>query len=195
VVGGYKAESIDVSGIKVVVNAAHANTGELTSLRCAAPSFTDDMVVVYGDVLFRSYILRDLLEHDAPFTVVVDSNLQDAPLSADFACCSEPDDRAMWAQAVTLKSLCLNRHAASSRVDGRWLGMLRVKGEGRRWLEDALAALHARADFAALGLPDLLNALIQAGHALRVWYIHGHWLDVNSAKDLESARLFASGGQ
>ncbi len=195
VVGGYKADAIDVSGIRLVVNPAHATTGELASLQCAAPNFTDDMVVVYGDILFRSYILRDLLEHDAPFTVVVDSNTQDAPANADYACCSEPDDRAMWAQAVTLKSLGQSRDAAGSRVDGRWLGMLRVKGEGRRWLEDALAALRERSDFASLGLPDLLNALIHEGRTLHVWYIHGHWLDVNSAKDLESARVFASGSQ
>jgi phosphoenolpyruvate phosphomutase len=44
-----------------------------------------------------------------------------------------------------------------------------------------------------LGLPDLLNALVARGNPVHVWYVHGHWLDVNSAKDLESAGNFTAG--
>ncbi|CAB5127354.1 putative phosphoenolpyruvate phosphomutase/sugar nucleotidyltransferase [Burkholderia cenocepacia] len=36
VVGGYRADAIDTSGIKLVVNERHAQTGELASLACAA---------------------------------------------------------------------------------------------------------------------------------------------------------------
>jgi phosphoenolpyruvate phosphomutase len=149
--------------------------------------------VIYGDVLFRSYILRDLIEHQAAVTVVVDSNLQDSATSGDFASCSEPDDRAMWGQAVTLNHLSAARLINGTRPDGRWTGMLRVRGEGRRRLEDALRELQKRKDFAALGLPDLLNFMVDKGQAVHVWYVHGHWLDVNSVKDLESAGTFAAG--
>jgi len=53
--------------------------------------------------------------------------------------------------------------------------------------------LQARPDFAQLGLPDLLNALVERGHPVHVWYVNGHWLDVNSLKDLESAGSFTAG--
>jgi phosphoenolpyruvate phosphomutase len=71
--------------------------------------------------------------------------------------------------------------------------MLHVKGEGLVWLVQALARLRERADFNVLGVPDLLNDLVAAARPVRVWYVHGHWLDVNSVRDLESARAFAAG--
>lgn len=193
VVAGYMAESVDVPGIRKIVNPDHATTGELASLACAAGHFTDDMIVVYGDLLFRSYILRDLIENGAGITVVVDSSAAACASEVDLVTCSEADDRALWGQAVTLSRIHARGAAGDARVDGRWIGMLHVKGEGRRWLIDTLAALGAREDFATLGLPALLEALVDAGYPVQVWYVHGHWLDVNSVRDLESAGTFAAG--
>ena len=195
VVAGYKAESIDVQGINVLVNDAFEKTGELSSLRCAMDRFTDDMVIMYGDLLFRSYILRDLMESDAHLSVVVDSATDERATSGtqDFAYCSEPDDRSMWGQAVSLKRIVEGRDpGAVGEPSGRWIGMIRATGEGRAWLEDAINALAERDDFDQLGLPELINAMVDAGRDVRVWYIHGHWLDVNSLTDLERAGDFAA---
>lgn len=193
VVAGYKAESIDVQGIKLLVNPEHASTGELASLACARGAFADDMVVVYGDVLFRSYILRDLVESDAAVMVVVDSNEATAGTAGDYAYCSEPDDRSTWGQAVRLARIAPTPSLEGRQADGRWIGMVRFRGEGRAWLADALDALRARPDFKDLGLPDLLNHLVASGKPIHVWYVHGHWLDVNSVQDLEHAGNFAAG--
>ena len=190
VVAGYKANSIDVSGINKVVNENFESTGELASLEIARQVFTDDMVVMYGDLLFRSYILRDLMENDAPLTVVVDSSGQDTSLGTqDFAYCSERDDRSSWGQAVSLKKIA---PANAGQFDGRWIGMLRAKGEGVTWLTTAMNSLREHDNFNALGVPDLLNQIILDGHDIRVWYIHGHWLDVNSVEDLERAGSFTA---
>ncbi|MFP6782481.1 MAG: phosphoenolpyruvate mutase, partial [Gammaproteobacteria bacterium] len=65
-------------------------------------------------------------------------------------------------------------------------------GVGRTWLVEAIAELQQRDDFDELGIPDLLNYLVEVGRDVRVWYIHGHWLDVNSLADLELAGNFAA---
>ena len=54
-------------------------------------------------------------------------------------------------------------------------------------------ALGRRDDFNLLTLRDLLNHIVSAGHPVRVIYIHGHWLDVNSLTDLEQAGEFTAG--
>ena len=93
VVGGYQAKAIDTAGIKLVLNEQYAQTGELASLACAADGLHTDTEIAYGDLLFRSYILRDLLESDAPFSVVVDSSLTTESNQSvrDFAYCSAAD--------------------------------------------------------------------------------------------------------
>jgi phosphoenolpyruvate phosphomutase len=57
-------------------------------------------------------------------------------------------------------------------------------------VESALAGLQGHPDFDRLGMPDLLNRLIEDGHAPQVQYIMGHWMDINNLADLERAGAF-----
>jgi phosphoenolpyruvate phosphomutase len=192
VVAGYKAEAIDVSGVRVVRNPGYESSGELASLVCALDRFGEDTVVSYGDLLFRRYILRDLLDTDAELTVVVDSTQTAPEAPCDLAWADLPDERGIFGRDVSLKqvahSTAPNEGPAPS---GRWIGMLRVQGAGRGHLVAALEQLRTQPDFAKLGMPDLLNALIAAGHRIEVLYVHGHWLDVNDHSSLQQASDFA----
>tara|TARA_Y100000590_G_scaffold399148_1_gene482079 strand:+ start:60 stop:371 length:312 start_codon:yes stop_codon:yes gene_type:complete len=99
----------------------------------------------------------------------------------------------MWGQAITLQRITSDfSRSEEKRPDGRWIGMIRIKNEGRKWLTQAIEALRTSDDFHQLGIPDLINFMVDCGHTIRVWYIHGHWLDVNSLADLERAGNFTS---
>ncbi|CDY74018.1 Phosphoenolpyruvate phosphomutase [Caballeronia glathei] len=198
VVGGYRADAIETSGIRLVVNEKHEATGELASLACAAKSFTGDTVISYGDLLFRSYILRNLVESDSDFCVVVDSSQtpQAGVAATDFAYCSTPDDRALFGQKVWLQNVVSVASAAggaqqSGASQGRWMGLLNVRGDARERLLATLAALQARADFDKLDMAALLNALVAAGERIEVQYVHGHWRGVNDLDDFRRAGDFA----
>ncbi|MFO1436032.1 MAG: phosphoenolpyruvate mutase [Gammaproteobacteria bacterium] len=193
VVAGYRADAIDVAGVKVTVNEDYATTGELASLSCAENDFADSMLVLYGDLLFRSYVLRDLLDQDGEIVTVVDSVARDTTLSGspDYAWCSAPDNRAVIDRDIMLKCVAKTAQTNLGSSHGRWIGMLRVRGEGRRWLQDALTELKRRDDYHTLGIPNVLNHLIAQGRPVRVVYISGHWLDVNSLEDLDRAGDFA----
>ena len=195
VIAGYKADKIDVGGIELVLNERHATTGELASLACATHLFRDDMVIMYGDLIFRSYVLRGLIESDRNLTVVVDSQYDPNVISGapDYAYCSAADDRSPWGQDVLLTGVSPAAISDGRSADGRWVGMLRAQAGGRLWISEALAALAQRADFDTLGMKDLLNYIIAQGHPVRVIYIHGHWVDVNSLRDLEHAGEFTVG--
>jgi phosphoenolpyruvate phosphomutase len=177
VVAGYKAQAVDASGIRLVENPDFATSGELRSLRCALDRLAEDTVVLYGDLLFRRYILRDLLDaSDAEIAVVVDS----APLPEaggnlnDLAYCDRRDDRGLYRPGTRLLHVSRERHWSDRSPDGRWIGILRIRGEGSAAVRATLAALERRADFDALGMPDLLNALVDARVPVQVLYIHGH---------------------
>ncbi len=195
VVAGYRAEAIDVQGISVVVNENWEATSELASLASAMDHLTDDMVLLYGDLLFRTYILNNLLDWDAPLLAVVDSSPLDQVQgnTNDLAYCSATDDRAMYQQKVSLEQINSASDWRGGQPDGRWIGMLRVSGEGRSWMLAALRSLQSESDFEQMGLPDLVNRLIAQGHAPQVQYISGHWMDINDLEDLQRAGDFAQG--
>jgi len=192
VVAGYRHDAIDVQGADVVVNEDWETTGELTSLKFALDSFTQDTVIIYGDVLFRSYMLHNLLDWDADLLVAVDSSpLGEATGNAnDLAWCSAPDNRAMYQQKVTLRQVSKESEFQGQQADGRWIGIMKVAGEGVQLLRSAMDTLQGRDDFSRLGIPDLLNQLIADGHAPQVQYVNGHWMDINNLSDLERAATF-----
>ena len=194
VVGGYRADAIDSAGIKLVVNDRHAQTGELSSLACAvdAGQLAADTVISYGDLLFRSYMLRDLVESNAPFTVVVDSSQSHTsnPSVRDFAYCTASDDRALFGQKTLLRRICSGK-PDTAPPDGRWIGLLSVRGEGVARLRTMLAELRLHSEFDTLDMPALINALIDAGEAIEVQYVHGHWCGVNDLEDFRRAGDFA----
>ncbi len=195
VVAGYKAEAIDVGGVEIVTNPDYEGTGELTSLACAVDRLEDDLVILYGDLLFRGYILRDLLDSPGDLVVVVDSALEGSRKTGtqDLAYCSRADDRSLFREPVQLLRIEENVAAPVEPPSGRWIGMLRARGAGRAWIAGALADLQGQPGFGRLTLPDLLNHLVRSGHPVQVHYIHGHWLDVNLLEDLDRAGDFTQG--
>jgi phosphoenolpyruvate phosphomutase len=196
VVGGYRVDAIDTAGIKLVVNERHAETSELASLACAVDSLESDTVIAYGDLLFRSYVLRDLVESKADFAVVVDSSPSASSnlTVRDFAYCSRPDDRGLFGTPVLLKGVASGKQPAADStepVSGRWIGMLNVSRAGIVRLKAVMAQLRQRPDFDTLDMPALMNALLAEGAQIEVLYVHGHWRGVNDLEDFRQAVDFA----
>jgi phosphoenolpyruvate phosphomutase len=193
VVGGYRAEAIDTAGIRLALNERHAETGELVSLACAIDGLDHDALIAYGDLLFRSYVLRDLVESDADFAVVVDSSPSDARNQTvrDFAYCSEDDDRGLFGTKILLRRMSSGTSSLTVPPQGRWIGLLKASRRGLPRLKKVMAALQATDAFDSLDVPHLLNALIADGADIEVLYIHGHWRGVNDLEDFRRATDFA----
>jgi phosphoenolpyruvate phosphomutase len=192
VVGGYRADAIDTAGIKLVLNERYAETGELSSLACAVESLDSDAVISYGDLLFRSYVLRDLVESEADFSVVVDSLMSGSSNRTvrDFAYCSRGDDRGLFGTPVLLERV--TSAADPERApNGRWIGLLNVSRAGLAKLKATMKVLRGEDRFEELDMPALLNALIAGGSKIEVLYVHGHWRGVNDLDDLRQAVDFA----
>jgi phosphoenolpyruvate phosphomutase len=192
VIAGYKAESIDMPGIEKCINDDYENGDELKTLICAQEKFNDDMLILYSDLLFREYILRDLIETDGEIVIVVDSALDNPFISGspDYAYCSKDDDRSPFMQDVTLTQVSSSDNENNKNPSGYWIGMMRVRKQGREWIDTALDELKSESNFNELTLPDLLNHLIKQGKPINVHYIDGHWLDVNSLDDIDRAGDF-----
>jgi phosphoenolpyruvate phosphomutase len=69
--------------------------------------------------------------------------------------------------------------------------MLRASGAGKSHLLAALSQLNSEKDFINKEMPDLINRLVENGHAPQVQYISGHWMDINNLDDLQRAGDFA----
>jgi phosphoenolpyruvate phosphomutase len=187
VVRGYRKETIPTSGITVVDNDAYADTGEAASLACALPQLKGETTVVYGDVLFRRYILEELLDSAADITVVVDSAHTSAANPRDLVTATM---RNTGRYHDDEPALLTGVAADPAQASGQWIGLMHLSAHGTQLVREELEAMQAEEALAHADLPALLLRLSQR-HPIAIHYITGHWLDVDTTADLAEARNFS----
>jgi phosphoenolpyruvate phosphomutase len=191
VVRGFARDEVHAPDVRFVDNEDFAGSGELLSLSKAAAFLEGSVVIAFGDILFRKYILRNLLLDDGDITLVVDAAWQQRahPRNAlDYVAASHPYSLKYGEEEGELRDI--GAHLKPEQVDGEWIGLVKTSPKGTQVLNRALAELHTRPDFRTLRFDDLFRHLLAAGQTIRVLYITGHWLDVDRLDDLSAAHVF-----
>ncbi len=185
VVRGAFKDAVQVPGIETVDNDRFAETGELFSLACAKDKLKGDLVVSYGDVLFRDYIFDGLMQAEGDIVIVADAKprqggdlvVTDKPYTGGYL-----DDG-----PVSLTSM--SQALSADKATGEWIGLARFTAQGSEWLRAEIAAIEAEGLLETADLP-LLFTRLAAKHPVGVHYITSHWLDVDTLTDVAAARNF-----
>ena len=191
VVRGFGKNEVEVPDVKFVDNDAFADTGELYSLYQAIGALKGELVISFGDILFRRYILNTLLAETGDIVLVVDAAWQERPDTdpcRDFVTATRPYSIKYDESEVFLTSLAPDLPA--QKRDGEWIGLLRCTAKGSEILAGALKQLSTRADFKKLRFDALFAHLLKSGVQIKVCYITGHWLEVDRLEDLAKAQTF-----
>ncbi len=192
VVRGFAKEAIDLAAIDTVDNDDFASTGEAASLACAADRLEGDCLVCYGDTLFRRYIVEALLEAEGDVVLAADALWRERGARRpeqmnDLVSCSRPFTGA-YLDDEPVDLVGIGPELAAERVDGEWIGVVRLSGHGAALVRAELEAMRADKSLGQASLPDLFARLVAGGHTVRVVYVAGHWFNVNDAFDLARAR-------
>ncbi len=194
VIRGYKKEVVNLPSLNFVDNDAYDSTGEIASLSRAEHKLKGTCLVAYGDILFRHYILDQLMQADGDIVLVVDSLWQQkdpnpASRVRDLVECSAPfktsylDD-----DTVTLQRM--GPDIEKSKINGEWIGLAKFSDSGCDAVHAELAEMERDGSLNSATMIDLFNRLISAGQKISVIYVTGHWLDIDNAADLAEAQMF-----
>jgi phosphoenolpyruvate phosphomutase len=186
VVRGYQPAAVQPEGVTLYDNARWAETGELASLAAARAALTGDVVIVYGDVLFKRYVLHELTSGDAPITVVVDGSRSfvGSGKHADLVRVSAPPPSGYDEGRYTLVDIG-EAQVPVDAAQGEWIGLLRARGRGTEVLRRCLDAVMAEPGGEGLAMDALLRRVLATGEVdVRVLYIQGDWADIDGLADV-----------
>jgi phosphoenolpyruvate phosphomutase len=191
VVRGFAKTAIALNGIATVDNDRYADTGEVYSLACARHRLDGETIVVYGDVLFRRYILDGLLAADGDIVVVVDAlgTLAGARATPRDLVAAERRFSGNYLDDAPVRLRVVSPHLPMAQSSGEWIGLARFTAQGAALLRQELNLIEAEGKLDGMDMPMLLTRLA-AKHPVFVHYITGHWLDVDTLEDLSNARNF-----
>jgi len=191
VVRGYHKEAIALNGIATVDNDRYAESGEVYSLACARQSLEGETVVVYGDILFRRYILDGLLAAEGDIVVAVDAlgSLAGARQTPRDLVAAERGFSGNYLDDAPVRLHAIAPDLPMAQSIGEWIGLARFTAQGSVWLRQELDLVEAEGKLDSMDMPMLITRLA-AKHTVFVHYITGHWLDVDTLEDLSNARNF-----
>lgn len=194
VVRGYRKDAVQLPELAYVDNDEYEATGELYSLHLALDASSESqkgLVVSYGDVLFRKYILEALTEAESDFAIAVDANWVESVnrnRAADYVRCSIPNSRHAFYSEVLLEEM--GEELDGDRIHGEWMGLLKVSKDAVPRLREIVDEICSAPGGRLATVPTMLNELVGRGETVRVLYSTGHWLDVDSLDDIVAAGSF-----
>ena len=191
VVTGYCGEVVADNGFDTIVNDDWSHGTMLSSLDLALKTFPGPLIVSYADILYDPATVRDLIASDAPLGVAYDRDWLelwqrrfDDPLS-------DAETFRLGADGNIAEIGAKTNNVAD--IEGQFMGLMKLGSEGRRWIEDLLAARPE----ARLGMDTttLLSTLIADGKPIRGIPATGGWCEIDDQADWEVARALVAEGR
>lgn len=110
VVAGYQHGKIDIPNLKIAVNDTYESTGQMVSL--SKTSFDNNLenLIIFGDILFRKYVLQFAIEDSADVVIIVDSKFSEKhQLHSDFVKATTPDSQSFFGESAYLEQIDFNQ--------------------------------------------------------------------------------------
>jgi len=184
VVRGFAKDKISLTNANYLDNDDYLSTKELYSLYLAKNKLADNTIITFGDIIFKSFILNELMNQNSDITIVVDSIKSKNDSECDFVITDKPFSKLFFDDVTTLKSVSSSYKAENA--NGEFIGMLRLNNRGCEIVKDQLEKMSQRPDFTNLTLNDFLNEIVKE-HTINVKFITGSWSDIDTIVDLQQS--------
>jgi choline kinase len=191
VVGGWKWETLERLQIPIHVNPRYDRTNMVASLMCARDWIAgDDVLVVYGDILFHPRAVRALVAETADVAIAVNTQWRDlwqARMADPLA-----DAETLVIDSAGNVTEIGKRPTSYDQVQGQYMGLIRFSREAvARVLGfyDRMdrSVLYDGKDFDNMYMTSFLQAIADQLEPVRAVLVDGGWMEVDSHEDLEVA--------
>ena len=187
-VGGYLADSLNYSDMKLVLNDRYAETNMVWSLFCARHEMNDETVISYGDIVYSPNILRKILDSTADIAVAIDLDWEEywRARSEDFLSDAESlivhDSNKIIEIGKKPKSL--------DDIQGQYMGLMKLSTAGLEQLKTIFDDIMVSGQIAGKSLEnaymtDLLQEMIDRGISVQAVKTSDYWIEVDTVSDLE----------
>jgi choline kinase len=196
VVTGYKREKYVLKDIEYIFNPRYSETEQLASMMAARTKIFDDVLVIFGDILFDSQILQQILASNDDIAMAIDLNWEKS--YNEGLCNSHPlDEPVLINQKKVLRiSYKQTDTMTENQTVGEFLGVIKLSANGSRTIikkyeeleKSHVGKFHDANSLEKAKLADILQELIDSKIEISFIAINGKWCEIDTPKDLERAR-------
>ena len=196
VVIGYKREKHILKDIEYIFNPRYSETEQLASMMVARTKIFDDVLIIFGDIIFDSQILQQILASNDDIAIAID-------LDWEKSYNERPDNPKSLADKVLInQKKILQISAKETTLDienqavGEFLGVIKLSADGSRIIikkyeeleKSCVGKFHDADSFEKAKLVDVLQELIDSKIEIHPITISGKWCEIDTEGDLARAR-------
>ena len=196
VVTGYKREKYVLKDIEYIFNPRYSETEQLASMMVARTKIFDDVLIIFGDILFDSQILQQILASNDDIAMAIDLNWEKS--YNEGLCNSHPLDEPVLINQK--KVLRISYKQADTMIEnqtvGEFLGVIKLSANGSRTIikkyeeleKSHVGRFHDANSLEKAKLADILQELIDSKIEISFISVNGKWCEIDTPKDLERAK-------
>ncbi len=187
VVRGYRPEAFSQSNVRYCLNDRFATTNMVATLFSAREEMNDDLLIVYGDIIFRKEILEALLKSPDPISTTIDKEwrtlwerrMEDPLLDAETLKLDESSNIIELGKKP--KSL--------SEIQGQYMGLIKISKDV---LPSVIAfydgldrtAIYDGKSFDNMFMTSFIQLVIDRLMPVKGVPIFGGWIEIDAPADL-----------
>jgi len=202
VITGYQAAAVNLEGIAKIFNPEFSRGHILHSIMQARELFDQDLLILYGDILFEPFLLQKLLGCEGDIVLAVDNSFAqgynpnknlDLVVARDRP---QSGKRRFLPQASNLAVRIGHQSIASEAADYEFVGLAKLSRTGSRKLRDIYddcqrlfrdRAFHEAPSFLQASFTDLLQEAIDRGLPVRLLEVNSGWMEIQNWQDYQRA--------
>ena len=195
VITGYQNHKFCLENIEYVFNPHYANVEQAFSLLTARKQINDDVIILFGDIIFEDKILKQIMDNNGDIVIGVDRDwkksyekrMDNSPTMSDFIAIkngkivklfrksTEFDDESIIAEFSGLFKLSFD---AVKKIIETY-EKLEMSHSGKFHYADSLKKAK---------IIDLLQELFENGVEMEAVHLEGKWCEIDTPQDLNLAR-------
>ncbi|MGQ9920199.1 MAG: isocitrate lyase/phosphoenolpyruvate mutase family protein [Desulfobacca sp.] len=202
VITGYQADAVNLEGIQKIFNPDFSRGHILHSIMQARELFDQDLLILYGDILFEPFLLQKLLACDGDIVLVVDNSFAQGynpNKNLDLVVAKEKPQsgkRRFMPQACNCALRIGHQSIASQEADYEFVGLAKLSRTGSRKLRDIYddcqrlfqdRVFHEAPNFLQASFTDLLQEAIDRGLPIQLLEVNSGWMEIQNWQDYQRA--------
>ncbi len=190
IVRGYEYDKIKFDNVKYYNNLRYDETNMVYSLFCAREEFTEDILVVYSDILFNDEILHKIVTDVNEVSVLIDKNWRSYWIERYGTDTFDIESLKMDGDNITSLGDSL---VDSRNIDGRFVGIVKFRKNILNYLLDKFDKNVDKMDiygksgrmFNKIYMTDLIQQIIDDNTVVKGVNVEGGWIELDTTSDYE----------
>ena len=199
VITGPNYEKFDFDNITYLHDKTSHDHDQLGSLMCAKDQMNDDVVIIFGDIIFNELILQQILNSKSDITMSVDMNWKKSYQNRTDNL-FEDADKVLIKNEKAIQIFKKSKNKNDEYIIGEFIGLIKFSKDAIKKLITEYEKLefshngkfHDAESLQKAKLIDILQELLEKKIEINTISVSGKWCEIDTVEDLAIAkRLFS----